>query len=98
MSPSKQTRVLVLSDMEKLDKTLFRLEQGFELQFRLGPTLQGKHVHVHVNYPAVGEQFDRHRFRTLEWVNPTGREDDSDKFCSLDLQIAGSYQYYFGHG
>ena len=27
-----------------------------------------------------------------------GREDDSDKFCTLDLQIAGSYQYYFGHG
>lgn len=28
MSHSKQTRVLMLNDMEKLDKTLFRLEQG----------------------------------------------------------------------
>uniref|UniRef100_A0A8B9GX02 Glycogen debranching enzyme n=1 Tax=Astyanax mexicanus TaxID=7994 RepID=A0A8B9GX02_ASTMX len=98
MSPSKQIRVLVLNDMEKLDRTLFRLEQGFELQFRLGPTLQGKNIHVHTNYPAQGEQFDRHRFRTLDWINPTGREDDSDKFCSLELQIAGSYQYYFGQG
>ncbi|XP_026882893.2 amylo-alpha-1, 6-glucosidase, 4-alpha-glucanotransferase a isoform X3 [Electrophorus electricus] len=98
MSRSKQTRVLVLNDMEKLDRTLFRLEQEFELQFRLGPTLQGKHVCVHTNYPTEGVRFDRHRYHTLEWVNPTGREDDSDKFCSLKLQIAGSYHYYFGHG
>ncbi|XP_021468712.2 glycogen debranching enzyme isoform X2 [Oncorhynchus mykiss] len=95
---AKQVRVLVLRDMEQLGRTLFRLDQGFELQFRLGPTLQGKHVRVQTNYPAPGEHFDRHTFRALDWHNPTGREDDSDKFCSLDLQIAGSYQYNFGHG
>uniref|UniRef100_A0A671PSY8 Glycogen debranching enzyme n=1 Tax=Sinocyclocheilus anshuiensis TaxID=1608454 RepID=A0A671PSY8_9TELE len=92
---AKQIRVMVLNHMEKLDRTLFRLEQGFELQFRLGPTLQGKHVHVHTNYPAEGERFERHKFRVLDWINPTGREDDSDKFCTLDLKISGSYQYYF---
>ncbi|CAB1317683.1 unnamed protein product [Coregonus sp. 'balchen'] len=59
---------------------------------------KGKHVHVHTNYPALGKHFDRHTFQALDWHNPTGREDDSDKFCTLDLQIAGSYQYYFGHG
>ncbi|RXN25810.1 glycogen debranching enzyme-like isoform X1 [Labeo rohita] len=74
------------------------LINGFELQFRLGPTLQGKNVHVHTNYPAEGERFERHKFRVLDWINPTGREDDSDKFCTLDLKISGSYQYYFGHG
>ncbi|KAL0965923.1 hypothetical protein UPYG_G00288000 [Umbra pygmaea] len=92
-----QVRVLVLNDMEQLGRTLFRLDQGFELQFRLGPTLHGKNVHVYTNYPAQGEHFDRNHFRALEWHNPTGREDDSDKFCSLDLQIAGSYEYYFSH-
>ncbi|XP_036376850.1 glycogen debranching enzyme-like isoform X2 [Megalops cyprinoides] len=98
MVHGKQTRVLLLNDMEKLERTLFRLEQGYELQFRLGPTLQGKNVHVHINYPAPGEKFDRHRFRALEWINPTGREDDSDKYCKLELKAAGSYQYYFGCG
>ncbi|XP_039208206.1 glycogen debranching enzyme isoform X2 [Crotalus tigris] len=93
----KHTRVLLLNDMEKLDKTLFRLEQGYELQFRLGPTLQGKHVTVYTNYPAAGELFDRHKFRCLTWHNPTGKEDDSDKYCKLELQISGSYQYYFTH-
>lgn len=33
MTP-KQTRVMVLNDMEKLDRTLFRLDQGkFQLMF-----------------------------------------------------------------
>ncbi|KAM4659730.1 glycogen debranching enzyme isoform 4-T5 [Amazona ochrocephala] len=98
MPGGKETRLLHLSEMEKLDKTLFRLEQGFELQFRLGPTLQGKPVTVYTNYPAPGEVFDRHKFRTLSWHNPTGKEDDSDKYCKLDLQISGSYQYYFSLG
>uniref|UniRef100_A0A8C4D5M3 Glycogen debranching enzyme n=1 Tax=Dicentrarchus labrax TaxID=13489 RepID=A0A8C4D5M3_DICLA len=74
------------------------VSSGFELQFRLGPSLQGRRVMVHTNYPLEGQHFKRHNFRVLAWNYPTGREDDSDKFCSLDLKIAGSYQYYFGYG
>ncbi|CAL8398012.1 unnamed protein product [Arctogadus glacialis] len=92
-----QSRALFLNDMERLERTLFRLEQGFELQFRLGPTLQGKKVRVHTNYPAEGQHFDRLAFRALDWMNPAGH-DDSDQFCRLDLLVAGSYQYYFGCG
>ncbi|XP_033960867.1 glycogen debranching enzyme isoform X2 [Pseudochaenichthys georgianus] len=94
----KQIRVLMLNEKENLERTLFRLEQGFELQFRLAPSLQGKRVMVHTNYPLEGKQFKRNLFHVLAWSYPTGREDDSDKFCSLDLEIAGSYQYYFGYG
>ncbi|XP_008297524.1 glycogen debranching enzyme isoform X1 [Stegastes partitus] len=93
----KQIRVLMLNDKENLERTLFRLEQGFELQFRLGPSLQGRRVMVHTNYPLEGQKFDRNNFRVLAWSYPTGREDDSDKYCSLELKIAGSYQYYFGY-
>lgn len=74
------------------------LSSGFELQFRLGPSLQGRNVMVHTNYPLEGQRFERNNFHVLPWNYPTGKEDDSDKFCSLDLQIAGSYQYYFGYG
>ncbi|XP_037642885.1 glycogen debranching enzyme isoform X3 [Sebastes umbrosus] len=94
----KQIRVLMLNGKENLERTLFRLEQGFELQFRLGPSLQGRRVRVHTNYPLEGQKFERNNFRVLAWSYPTGREDDSDKYCSLDLKIAGSYQYYFGYG
>nr|KAF6396067.1 amylo-alpha-1, 6-glucosidase, 4-alpha-glucanotransferase [Rousettus aegyptiacus] len=98
MGHGKQIRILLLNEMEKLEKTLFRLEQGFELQFRLGPTLQGKTVTVHTNYPYPGETFNREKFRSLEWENPSEREDDSDKYCKLNLEQAGSFQYYFLRG
>uniref|UniRef100_A0A3Q3IKW1 Glycogen debranching enzyme n=1 Tax=Monopterus albus TaxID=43700 RepID=A0A3Q3IKW1_MONAL len=94
----KQIRVLMLNEKENLERTLFRLEQGFELQFRLGPSLQGRKVTVHTNYPLEGQRFERNKFHVLPWNFPTGSEDDSDKFCSLDLKIAGSYQYYFDSG
>ncbi|XP_035027482.1 glycogen debranching enzyme isoform X3 [Hippoglossus stenolepis] len=94
----KQIRVLMLNDKENSERALFRLEQGFELQFRLGPSLQGRRVLVYSNYPIEGQQFKRNKFRVLAWNYPTGVEDDSDKFCSLDLKTAGTYQYYFGHG
>lgn len=84
--------------MEKLERSLFRLEQGFELQFRLGPTLQGKEVQVYTNYPAKDHKFDRLKFHSLDWVYPNGQEDDCDKYCRLDLIVAGSYQYYFSCG
>lgn len=74
------------------------VSSGFELQFRLGPSLQGKKVTVHTNYPLEGQPFNRKKFYALAWNNPTGKEDDSDKFCALDLKIAGSYEYYFGYG
>ncbi|KAK7944592.1 hypothetical protein WMY93_000320 [Mugilogobius chulae] len=88
----------MLNEKENLERTLFRLEQGFELQFRLGPSLQGRRVLVHTNYPLEGQPFKRDVFRVLAWNYPSGREDDSDKYCCLDLKIAGSYQYYFGYG
>ncbi|XP_056148989.1 glycogen debranching enzyme-like isoform X2 [Lampris incognitus] len=94
----RQIRVLLLNDKENLERTLFRLDQGFELQFRLGPSLQGKNVTVLTNYPAEGARFERSNFQVLQWNNPAGREDDSDKYCYLDLKVAGSYQFYFGHG
>ncbi|XP_010784039.1 glycogen debranching enzyme-like [Notothenia coriiceps] len=84
--------------MERLERALFRLEQGFELQFRLGPTLQGKDVQVYTNYPAKGHKFDRLKFHPLDWFYPNGWEDDCDKYCRLDLIVAGSYQYYFSCG
>nr|XP_057917611.1 glycogen debranching enzyme isoform X2 [Doryrhamphus excisus] len=94
----KQIRVLILNDNDNLERTLFRLDQGFELQFRLGASLQGRRVTVKTNYPLEGKGFERNTFRVLSWNFPTGREDDSDKFCSLDVKVAGSYQYYFGFG
>lgn len=53
---------------------------------------------MHTNYPYPGETFNREKFRSLEWENPSEREDDSDKYCKLNLEQAGSFQYYFLRG
>ncbi|KAJ3594817.1 hypothetical protein NHX12_004122 [Muraenolepis orangiensis] len=93
-----QIRVLRLNNQENLDRTLFRLEQGFQLQFRLGPSLQGRKVSLHTDYPAPGEGFERNSFRVLDWVNPTGRATVWDQFCCLDLQLAGSFHFHYSLG
>uniref|UniRef100_A0A3B4Y131 Glycogen debranching enzyme n=1 Tax=Seriola lalandi dorsalis TaxID=1841481 RepID=A0A3B4Y131_SERLL len=93
-----RTEAAAVTDMETLEPALFRLEQGFELQFRLGPSLQGKSVQVYTNYPPKDQEFDRLQFRPLDWVYPNSQEDDCDKYCRLDLRVAGSYQYYFSCG
>ncbi|KAG7221002.1 hypothetical protein INR49_001720 [Caranx melampygus] len=80
------------------EETIQANGRHLQLEFRLGPSLQGRRVVVHTNYPAEGQKFERNNFRVLEWNYPSGKEDDSDKFCALDLKIAGSYQYYFGRG
>uniref|UniRef100_A0A4W4E6Z0 Glycogen debranching enzyme n=1 Tax=Electrophorus electricus TaxID=8005 RepID=A0A4W4E6Z0_ELEEL len=96
-----------MSNVSKLSKTDMYLRnsfpsalfcQGFELQFRLGPTLQGRCVRVFTNYPSPGTTFNNQEFQALEWIVPTGTPDDSDKYCKLDLDIAGSYRYYFDCG
>uniref|UniRef100_A0A4W3HHH1 Glycogen debranching enzyme n=1 Tax=Callorhinchus milii TaxID=7868 RepID=A0A4W3HHH1_CALMI len=95
---TKDIRVLVLNDMEKLEKTLFRLQQGHELQFHLGPSLQGKDIQLYTNYPIRADSFNRHQFHVLKWINPSGKDDDTDKHCSINLQISGSFHFYFGYG
>ncbi|XP_072918859.1 glycogen debranching enzyme [Hemitrygon akajei] len=97
MQHPKQVRILHLNRFDKLERTLFRLKQGYELQFRLGPSLQGKDIHVYTSYPVDKGIFDRHQFHILEWQNTTGG-DDSDKFCAINLQISGSFQFYFTYG
>ncbi|XP_067892976.1 glycogen debranching enzyme isoform X1 [Heterodontus francisci] len=97
MEPPKQIRILHLNEWDKLERTLFRLKQGYELQFRLGPSLQGKDVHVHTNYPVATDTFERHHFQLLQWQNTIGK-DDSDRYCAIDLHMSGSFQFHFGHG
>ncbi|XP_048458318.1 glycogen debranching enzyme isoform X1 [Rhincodon typus] len=94
MEQPKQVRILYLNEWDRFERTLFRLKQGYELQFRLGPSLQGKDVNVNINYPAASDSFERHRFQTLQWQNPVGG-DDSDKYCAVILQMSGSFQFYY---
>ncbi len=82
----------------ELRSLCFVSSQGLSSSFIWAPLFRGNMYTFTPTTPAEGERFECHKFRVLDWINPTGREDDSDKFCTLDLKISGSYQYYFGHG
>lgn len=94
----EQIRGLQLNDGEHLASRLYRLEKGSILQFGLGPSLQAHDVHIFVNYPPNGSQkpFDRKVFYELEWKSPDNQSyDRTDRFCEIQLLLAGSFQYYF---
>lgn len=100
-----EVRVLTLNDNEHLDSTLFRIEKSWILQFRIGPSLYGRRVHVYTNYPVTSddypskhdEAFIRNQYRELPWYQDEGCKysDDTSAYCEIEARRAGSYHYYF---
>ncbi|XP_049783705.1 glycogen debranching enzyme isoform X1 [Schistocerca cancellata] len=93
-----QIRVLTLNDGEHQDSTLYRLQKGWRLQFRLGPTLFGRHVVIYCNHPdSIEEEFDRNQYRPLHWQCDSGTPsgDDTSSYAEVCIRRAGSFHYYF---
>lgn len=101
MFRSTEIRVFTLNDNEHLDSTLYRLEKNWILQFRLGPSLYGRKVHVYTNYPISDdgkqEEFVRNQYRPLQWFHDEGCKysDDTSAYCEIEIKKAGSFHYYF---
>ncbi|XP_069703236.1 glycogen debranching enzyme isoform X2 [Periplaneta americana] len=93
-----QIRVLTLNDGEHQDSTLYRLQKGWRLQFRLGPSLFGRKVTVYCNHPeGVEEEYIRNQYRPLQWESDedTQAGDDTSNFAEVSIRRAGSFHYYF---
>ncbi|KDR16306.1 Glycogen debranching enzyme, partial [Zootermopsis nevadensis] len=93
-----QIRVLTLNDGEHQDSTLYRLQKGWQLQFRLGPSLFGRKVTVYCNHPEeVEEDYVRNRYRPLRWESDedTHTGDHTSSFAEVAIRRAGSFHYYF---
>lgn len=91
-----QTRVLTLNDGDHLESCLHRLEKGWVLQFRLGPSLFGRKVEVYTNHPCfVENEFVRDLYRQLPWRHDGQDSDDSANYAVVPLVKAGPFHYYF---
>lgn len=93
-----EVRVLTLNDGDHQESTLYRLQKGWCLQFRLGPSLLGRRVSLHCNHPASAEaEFDRAAYRVVPWScdAASGSEDDTAKYAEVPILRAGSFHYYF---
>ncbi|XP_071505921.1 glycogen debranching enzyme-like [Diadema antillarum] len=95
---ASQVRKLILNEDEHKTTTLYRLRKGWTLHFQLGPTLQARRVRVFTNHPAqgTGRAFNRREFYELPWEMASQSQcDTSERFCAVQLHLAGAFQYYF---
>lgn len=86
-------RTLVLNDGDHLENCIFKLQKGWCVDLRLGPSLFGHKVTVFCNLPEEGQAFQRHQYRKLDWLNLT--TDETLQYCRLKLSAPGSFHYYF---
>ncbi|XP_057317970.1 glycogen debranching enzyme-like isoform X1 [Microplitis mediator] len=79
-------RILTLNKGEHQDGILFRVKKGWQVEFRLGPSLFGKSVDIFTNHPLTDDKkFDRHTYYQLRWVNDA---------AVVRVSFAGSFHYY----
>lgn len=97
MDTNTETRVLTLNANEHQDTVLYRVEQNWIIQFRLGPSLFGHKVILFCNYPQINQQFQRKHYYELQWLQDQGcsHSDDTALYAELVVKIPGSFHYYF---
>ena len=91
-----EVRVLTLEHNFDGSSTLFRLQQGWTLLYRLGPSLLGRKVTLFTNYPIKEETcFDRTKYFEVAWEHEgANTKDDTCKFAKIILILSGSFHYY----
>ncbi|XP_046649156.1 glycogen debranching enzyme-like [Daphnia pulicaria] len=95
-----QTRVLLLNDGDNTEHILYRLQKGWKLQFRLGPSLLGRRIRLYVNHPVADEDgnvefFERTQYRQVEWQHDSrNKDDDTAVYADIPTIAPGSYHYY----
>lgn len=92
-----QIRVLTLNDNEHQESTLYRIEKGYALHFRLGPSLLGRKVLLFTTYPPNNEAFKRDHYYQLGWKQDEGctNADDTALYTEIIAEVSGSFHYYF---
>ena len=92
-----ETRALTLEYKSDGSSTLFRLEHGWSLLFKLGPSLLGKKVKLFTNYPVNENNvcFERTKYYEVTWEHDgTNVKDDTCKLAKIVLRLGGSFHYY----
>ncbi|XP_041474859.1 glycogen debranching enzyme-like [Lytechinus variegatus] len=93
---ASQVRKMTLNEGEHKNTTLYRLKKGWTLHFQLGPSLQARNVSVFTNHPPQGKTFNRKEFYELGWEMASQSQcDTSERYCKVELGLAGAFQYYF---
>ena len=98
MGLTKDTEVRVLTLEYHLDgsSTLYRLQHGWTILFKLGASLLGKKVKLYTNYPIIEKElFKRLKYHEVAWKHEgANKKDDTCKLAKVLLLLSGSFHYY----
>ncbi|ODN03632.1 Glycogen debranching enzyme, partial [Orchesella cincta] len=89
---SGEVRVIQLEETN-LEGTVYRVEKGTVLQFRLSSSLHGCQVTLQTNHPlTAGVKFCRSKYYKVGWILDRQNEET---YTNLTANIAGNFQYRF---
>ncbi|KAK0167033.1 hypothetical protein PV327_004482 [Microctonus hyperodae] len=78
-------RVLTLNNGEHHDGIIYRVKKGWQIEFRLGPSLFGRSINIFTNHPLTDKEFQRNEYYQIKWTNES---------AIIQLTNAGSFHYY----
>lgn len=58
---------------------------GWQIEFRLGPSLFGRNINIFINHPLTDKEFQRNEYYQIKWTNES---------AVVQLTNAGSFHYY----
>ncbi|CAL8094243.1 unnamed protein product [Orchesella dallaii] len=89
---SGEVRVIQLEE-NNIEGTVYRVEKGTILQFRLASSLHGCQVTLQTNHPVTtGVQFCRSKYYKVNWILDRQNEET---YTDLTASISGNFQYRF---
>eukprot|EP00795_Rhopilema_esculentum_P004976 gene4976-21320_t len=89
------TKVLTLEEGEDLRTSHFSLQNGTNLKFVLGSSLQSEPCAIYTNYPINGGDFEREKYHKLTWIFPfKSKADCGDRYALVQISFPGTFAFY----
>ncbi|XP_063718426.1 glycogen debranching enzyme-like [Symsagittifera roscoffensis] len=91
------THIITLKRGEFTERTLYKVEQGDRLLFKLHSSIVGLDAKVFSNIPPdASKDFNRHEYYELPWVYSGGDQtlSEVDGHAEVVVTLSGSFRYY----
>lgn len=88
-------RIHTLEKGQNHEAVIYRIQQKCTIRFVTGSTLLGERVNLFINYPKDHRSFEREQYQELSWLNVRSDSDYSSAYVDIQLQLPGTFGYYF---
>ena len=88
-------RIHTLEKGQNHEAVIYRVPQKCTIRFVAGSTLLGERLALFINYPKDHRNFARDEYQKLNWSNVRANGDFSSAYTDIQLQLPGTFRYYF---